>query len=100
MLLLVLLLVLSLRRIRVFHLTWDHTLIHAHLFFAYLFTLVNVQSSVSQKKGTKFCLFYVILNKRLQGKRGVWIKLPIEFVNLVEATVQVIFLFLGSILFY
>lgn len=53
-----------------------------------------------KKKGTKFCLFYVILNKRLQGKRGVWIKLPIEFVNLVEATVQVIFLFLGSILFY
>ncbi|KAK4588648.1 hypothetical protein RGQ29_019599 [Quercus rubra] len=25
---------------------------------------------------------------RQQGKRGVWIKLPIEFVNLVEATVQ------------
>ncbi|KAK7860065.1 nudix hydrolase 2, partial [Quercus suber] len=43
---------------------------------------------VSKKRSTKLCLFYIILNKRLQGKRGVWIKLPIELVNLVEATVQ------------
>jgi hypothetical protein len=29
----------------------------------------------------------------VQGKRGVWIKVPIELVNLVEAAVKVICLF-------
>ena len=34
--------------------------------------------------------YYVInLGCNLQGKKGVWIKLPIEHANLVEATVRV-----------
>lgn len=33
-----------------------------------------------------------IVDTLLQGKKGVWIKLPIEHVNLVEAAVKVDYL--------
>lgn len=32
-----------------------------------------------------------MMNNLMQGKKGVWFKLPIEFANLVEAVVKVIF---------
>jgi len=37
-------------------------------------------------------LMFNALEHVLQGKRGVWIKVPIQLVNLVEAAVKVTFL--------
>lgn len=40
--------------------------------------------------GYSDCFFLLFNHFHIQGKKGVWIKLPIELVNLVETAVKVI----------
>ena len=57
------------------------------------FNLISLSSYVYYPLDVEFAnstSYYVInLGCNFQGKKGVWIKLPIEHANLVEATVKV-----------
>lgn len=67
------------------------------LFFYFSFTegsrtyTLHVPNQLSDNQGTVYLVFILVnfVDVYLQGIKGVWIKLPIELVHLIQAAVQV-----------